>query len=200
MMGHGVAILTGDSIELTSRAPSDAALAAAGDQHAFERLYRAHVSRILGLARRMSGSQDADELTQEVFVRAWQKLGTFRGESAFGTWLHRLAVNVILERRRSRAVQMSRQYDDHESIFERTAAHSASPDLSLDFEAAIERLPNGAREIFVLHDIEGHKHREIAGMLGISSGTSKTQLHRARLLLRTHLTARKELPYDGPMD
>ena len=97
-------------------------------------------------------------------------------------------------------MQTSRQYDDAESVFERTSGRSSSPDLSLDFEAAIERLPDGAREIFVLHDIEGHKHREIAGMLGISSGTSKTQLHRARLLLRTHLTARKELPYDGPVD
>ncbi len=200
-MGPGVAVLSGEHIRQFRDAPSsDAARAAAGDQHAFERLYRAHVVRVHGLARRMTGSQDADELTQEIFVRAWQKLGTFRGESAFGTWLHRLAVNVILERRRSRLVQRSRQYDDNESVFRWAASPSTSPDLAMDFDAAIERLPAGAREIFVLHDIEGHKHREIATLLGISSGTSKTQLHRARMLLRAHLTERKAGGHERPVD
>ena len=128
-MGLGVAILTGDLDRLTAHAvPSDTALAASGDQLAFERLYRSHVARIHGLARRMSGGGDADELTQDVFVRAWQKLGTFRGEAAFGTWLHRLAVNVILERRRTQAVQSGR-YRDNEGALDRLASRPGTPEI-----------------------------------------------------------------------
>ena len=130
----------------------------------------------------MSGGPGADELTQDIFVRAWQKLRTFRGESAFATWLHRVAVNVILERRRTMAIHLGRFTDDPLAI-ERAPAHAGLPNFSMDFERAIEKLPPGAREVFVLHDIEGHKHREIGEMLGISAGTSKTQLHRARMLL-----------------
>src|SRR4029077_14622373 len=115
-----------------------------------------------------------------------QKLSQFRGEADFGTWLHRLAINVVIERRRSFAVQRDRMSDDDAAI-DLVSTAPARSDLRLDFENAIEQLPPGAREIFVLHDVEGHKHREIATMLDITSGTSKRQLHRARMLLRKHL-------------
>lgn len=165
---------------------ADVALAAQGDSVAFERLYRTHVPRIHSLARRMLGNRDADEVTQDIFVRTWQKLRLFRGESAFSTWLHRLAVNVVIERRRSWAIERGRFADDPEAIDFVTVA-PARADLTVDFEHAIEQLPPGAREIFVLHDVEGYKHREIAEMLDIASGTSKRQLHRARMLMRQHL-------------
>jgi RNA polymerase sigma-70 factor (ECF subfamily) len=165
---------------------SDVALAAGGDASAFERLYRTHVARIHSLTRRMLGSHEADEVTQDIFVRTWQKLGQFRGEAAFSTWLHRLAVNVVIERRRSFAVQRERMTDDPTALDLATVAPPRA-DLTVDFEAAIGQLPPGAREIFVLHDVEGYKHREIASMLDITSGTSKRQLHRARMLLRQHL-------------
>ena len=164
----------------------EATLAATGDAHAFERLYRAHAARIHSLARRMFGEEDADEITQDVFVRAWQKLGTFRGESAFGTWLHRLAVNVILARRASHGLRRQRYHDD-DAPLESVASRRGSPELSMDFEAALARLPDGARQVFVLHDVEGYRHEEIADMLGLATGTSKSQLHRARMALRQHL-------------
>jgi len=165
----------------------DAALAASGDAHAFERLYRSHVARIHSLARRMINADHADEATQDVFVRAWQKIASFRGESAFGTWLHRLAINVILGRRSSLGVERGR-FDDEEGVLDDAAAAPGSPELSMDFETAIGRLPPGARKVFVLHDVEGFKHGEIGDSLGISVGTSKAQLHRARMILRRHLT------------
>jgi RNA polymerase sigma-70 factor (ECF subfamily) len=164
----------------------DAMLAAAGDPRAFERLYRGHVARIHSLARRMAGDDEAGDLTQMTFVRAWQKLGTFRGESKFGTWLHRVAINVILGRRASIKVERARRHDGEE-IFETLPARPAGTEHRLDFDAAIGRLPSGARQIFVLHDVEGFKHEEIARMLKVNVGTSKAQLHRARMLLRTHL-------------
>jgi RNA polymerase sigma-70 factor (ECF subfamily) len=169
-----------------SHANADAALAARGDVSAFERLYRAHLSRVHNLVRRMAAGRDTDELTQDVFVRAWQKLGSFRGESAFGTWLHRLAVNVVIERFRSEA-QRRRWLHDGDEILDTVAAPRRSKDLSIDFETALEKLPDGAREVFVLHDVEGYKHHEIATLLEISAGTSKAQLHRARMMLRKHL-------------
>ena len=165
---------------------ADVALAAGGDQSAFERLYRTHVARIHSLTRRMLGSHDADEVTQDIFVRTWQKLGQFRGDAAFTTWLHRLAVNVVIERRRTYAIQRERMHDDP-AVLDAVSVAPARADLTVDFEHAIEQLPPGAREIFVLHDVEGYKHREIAAMLGIASGTSKRQLHRARMLMRQHL-------------
>ena len=168
---------------------ADVALAAEGDAIAFERLYRAHVPRIHSLARRMLGSRDADEVTQDIFVRTWQKLRLFRGESAFSTWLHRLAVNVVIERRRSWAIERGRMNDDPAALDFITVA-PARADLTVDFEQAMEQLPAGAREIFVLHDVEGYKHREIAELLDIATGTSKRQLHRARMLMRQHLGGR----------
>jgi len=164
----------------------DAMLAAAGDAHAFERLYRGHVARVHGLARRMTNAELAAELTQEVFVRAWQKLKSFRGEAAFGTWLHRVAINVILSRRAALKIERGR-YQDPETVFESLATRPGSAELRMDFENAIERLPEGARQIFVLHDIEGFKHEEIAEMLGVTSGTTKAQLHRARMALRKYV-------------
>ncbi|HEY3215560.1 MAG TPA: RNA polymerase sigma factor [Candidatus Eisenbacteria bacterium] len=164
----------------------DARLAAAGDARAFERLYRGHVAQIHALARRMAGAEDAAELTQEVFVRAWEKLGTFRGESAFGTWLHRLAVNLILSRRAARTLRRSR-FEEGEEVFEVLPSRAAGTDQRMDFETAIGKLPEGARQIFVLHDVEGYKHQEIAALLRIASGTSKAQLHRARMMLRQTL-------------
>ena len=166
---------------------TDAALAAAGDAEAFERLYRAHLSRIHSLARRMAGPAQADELTQDVFVRAWDKLGSFRGEAAFGTWLHRLAINLILSRRVGTGRERHRFLADGEGAIGQASVRPPTVGLRLDLERAIERLPAGARQVFVLHDVEGYRHQEIAEMLDIASGTSKAQLHRARMLLRSHL-------------
>ena len=164
----------------------DVARAAAGDVSAFERIYHTHLPRVHSLVRRMAGGRDTDELTQDVFVRVWQKLGSFRGESAFSTWLHRLAVNVIIERFRTETARRQRMHDGEE-IFDTIAGPSRSRDLSMDFETALMKLPDGAREIFVLHDVEGYKHQEIGALLDISPGTSKAQLHRARMMLRRHL-------------
>ena len=172
--------LTADSIA------ADTALAASGDPSAFERLYRSHVARIHTLVRRMLDSDEADDITQDVFIRAWQKLSTFRGESAFGTWLHRLAVNVVLARRKTVGVERGRFITDDEPLESATGKHD-TPELSLDFEEALARLPEGARQVFVLHDVEGYRHDEIARMLGVVPGTSKSQLHHARMALRRHL-------------
>jgi RNA polymerase sigma-70 factor (ECF subfamily) len=171
---------------LADRDRMDVARAVKGDVQAFERLYRTHIPRVHGIVRRMAGGRDVDELAQDVFVRAWQKLGTFRGEAAFTTWLHRLAVNVVLERFRAGGTERARRVES-DAVFETARSTPMRPELSIDFEAALERLPEGAREIFVLHDIEGHKHHEIGALLGISPGTSKAQLHRARMMLRKHL-------------
>ena len=164
----------------------DVALAANGDSVAFERLYRTSVSRVHSLARRMAGDDVADDLTQEVFIRAWQKLPTFRGESAFGTWLHRLAVNLILTRRESLRKREARQVGGQEML-ERIPGRPGLPGFGLDFEKAVKVLPDGAREVFVLYDVEGYSHQEIAKRMGISTGTSKSQLHRARMMLRKFL-------------
>jgi len=164
----------------------DVALAARGDARAFARLYEAHAARVFSLARRMAGSGPAADMTQDIFVRAWEKLGTFRGESAFGTWLHRLAVNVILARRATLRTEEKR-FRDEDGLLDEIPAKAAGRDVGMDFERAIEQLPDGARSVFVLYDVEGFRHGEIAEMLGISSGTSKAQLHRARMILRRHM-------------
>ena len=168
------------------RDAEDVALASRGDHGAFERLYRENVSRIHSLAVRMTDLDQAADLTQEIFIRAWQKLDTFGGRSTFATWLYRVAINIILARRASLSKERSR-YLDPENILERIPARSASSDLNMDFESAIRTLPGGARQVFVMHDVEGFKHEEIAEMLEISAGTSKSQLHRARMLLREQL-------------
>ena len=167
---------------------SDVAAAAHGDVRAFERVYRRHVARIHSTAVRMLGPEEADDATQDVFVRAWQRLAQFRGDSAFGTWLFRLGVNVMLSRREVVATRRQRHVDD-DAVIDTLSSRDPSPELSLDFEAAMQRLPPGMRQIFVLHDIEGYKHDEIAAMLGIAQGTSKSQLHRVRMVLRKYLDA-----------
>jgi RNA polymerase sigma-70 factor (ECF subfamily) len=181
-----------DVVTIPSEEPnSDVAQAASGDRRAFERVYRANVQRVFSICVRMCGDRSrAEELTQDVFVRAWEKLPLFRGESAFSTWLHRLAVNVVLNDRKVQGRERSRAAggDDDEQGEELYGA-SAPPshgDL-MDLEAAVALLPPGARRVFVLHDVEGYRHEEIAEMLGVTSGGSKAQLHRARLLLREAL-------------
>lgn len=167
---------------------SDIHLAVAGDTRAYERLYRDHVARVHGLARRMIGPEEADDLTQEVFIRAWEKLDSFRGDAAFGTWLHRVAVNLILTRARSRKRHGAWIVKDEDAV-EWASVDPPLQEVSVDLEAALERLPDGARRVFVLHDVEGYRHEEIAEMLDLAVGTSKSQLHRARMLLRRHLAA-----------
>jgi RNA polymerase sigma-70 factor (ECF subfamily) len=175
--------------------PDDAALASRGDRRAFERLYRTHATRVFSLCARMVGDRlHAEELTQDVFVRAWEKLAQFRGESAFGTWLHRLAVNVVLNDRQTERRRRERQDDGVEDIdtiaLGDVRPHEvASPALSIDLEQAIAGLPPGARNVFVLHDVQGYTHEEIGTMLGVTAGGCKSQLHRARMLLREALSA-----------
>ena len=165
---------------------TDAALAAEGDTAAFERLYHRHIGRVHTLCRRMVGDGEADDIAQDVFVRAWNKLGQFRGDSAFGTWLYRLAVNVILGKRQSIGTRNARfSGGDPDALPLSTRA--VRVDLKVDFEAAIGTLPRGARQVFLLHDVEGYTHDEIAEMLQVTSGTSKSQLHRARMSLRQYL-------------
>jgi RNA polymerase sigma-70 factor (ECF subfamily) len=165
---------------------ADAALAASGDGRAFERLYRRHLNRIHGLVRRMVDADQADDITQDVFVRAWEKLSTFRGEAAFGTWLHRLAINVILGRRQTIGTERTR-FIDTEGAVESVAARGSHEDMTMDFEEALALLPEGARQVFLLHDVSGYKHEEIAKLLNIVPGTSKSQLHHARMALRKYL-------------
>jgi RNA polymerase sigma-70 factor, ECF subfamily len=160
--------------------------AVAGDAAAFERIYRRHAARIHTLCRRMLTPDEADDATQEVFIRAWEKLSLYRGDAAFGTWLHRLAINLLLARREREAKQRHRFGADPEGVPVPVARRQA-PGLRLDVEAAVGALPRGAREIFVLHDVEGYTHEEIAGLLDVSPGTSKSQLHRARMTLRQYL-------------
>ena len=185
-LGLGVVTLEHEERSRPDSDAVDATLAASGDASAFERLYRHHLPRVYSLVRRMLNDDDADEVTQDIFVRAWQKLGTFRGEAAFGTWLHRLAVNVILARRETLGTRRKR-YLEGDAALATIPTRRHGPELAMDFESAMEQLPNGAREVFVLHDVEGYRHEEIAEMLGLATGTSKSQLHRARLALRRHL-------------
>ena len=162
--------------------------AQAGDEGAFEVLYREHAGRVFALCLRLSGDRPrATELTQDVFVRCWEQLRSFRGESAFGSWLYRLAVNLVWstnrgDRRREARVRPVEDPGAHEPRRE-----MPQPGLRLDLERAIATLPDGAREVFVLYDIEGYGHEEIARMTGIAVGTSKAQLFRARRLLRERL-------------
>ncbi|MEM7357286.1 MAG: sigma-70 family RNA polymerase sigma factor, partial [Acidobacteriota bacterium] len=164
--------------------------AQAGDVNAFEELYQLHAGRVYALCLRMSGdAQEAEELTQDAFVRAWEKLGSFRGQSAFSSWLHRLTVNVVHGRWRSRGRRRDRVVSIGDAVDLKEQRHEPKPRLALDLEAAIAQLPAGARTVFVLHDIEGHRHRDIAELTGLAIGTSKTQLHRARKLLRKALAS-----------
>ena len=161
--------------------------AASGDHAAFERLYRDHVGRVYALCVRMVDEASAEDLTQEVFIRAWRKLDTFKGDSQFGTWLHRLAVNHVLSRRETQRKREARHVGGEGLLARVTAPTRRSSGHALDLEQAIRRLPERARDVFVLFDVEGYSHDEIAQALGVTVGTSKSQLHRARMLMREHL-------------
>lgn len=164
--------------------------AASGDRAAFEVLYRRHRDRIYGLVWRLAGGDAglAEDLLQEAFVRAWQKLDSFRGDSRFGTWLHRLSVNVALSDRRIRMRKAGRE-TALDGTVERVTSGEAdvrAPD-QMDLEQAIAQLPERARTVLVLFDVEGYSHAEIAEMTGMAVGSSKAQLHRARKLVREEL-------------
>jgi RNA polymerase sigma factor (sigma-70 family) len=187
------------TLESTS-APSTAAVedgdhalaraAGLGDAKAFEALYRKHSRRIYAVVWRLAGGQAAraDDLVQEAFIRAWQALPMFRFESAFSTWLHRLAVNTALMQIRKRAGGEAGEGDD--AVLESLPTDDTAGQRTrerLDLERAVATLPERARAVLVLHDIEGWKHEEIAAELGMAVGSSKAQLHRARKLLRERL-------------
>ncbi len=170
-----------------------------GDPDAFEQLYRAHAGRLYTLIVRMVASAEtAEDLLQEVFLTAFRKAGNFRGDSSLGTWLYRMAVNHCLDYLRGRHSKMAKTTDslDEEGMAEPAAAAPlvASSIHRLDLERAIQRLPDGCRTAFVLHDVEGYEHNEIAKLLGISEGTSKSQVHKARVKLRAMLKARAAEP------
>jgi len=164
----------------------------AGELGAFEELYKAHSGRLYSLAWRMLGNPtDAEDLLQEIFLAAHRKLESFRGDAALGTWLYRLGMNQILDHLRSRAARAGQLTDgiDDAAVIEDAMAHrlDAAAIDRMDLERAIAQLPEGCRAAFVLHDIEGLEHREVADVLGVAEGTSKSQVHKARLRLRTLL-------------
>jgi RNA polymerase sigma-70 factor, ECF subfamily len=170
-------------------------LAAAGDVNAFEELYKSHHRRVYGLCARMTRSvSEAEDLTQEVFIQVFRKLKTFRGESSFATWLHRLTVNEVLMYFRKPVVRVERTTED-DSIPTRVVVGTEDPaQMSLvdriSLEEAIRQLSPGYRAVFVLHDVEGYEHQQIGQMLGCAVGTSKSQLHKARMKLRRLLKKR----------
>ena len=161
----------------------------AGVPGAFDDLYRTHAPRLFGLACRLVGRLEAEDLLQEMFLTAHRKLGLYKGESALGTWLFRLGTNLCLDHLRSRSGRFAAMQDGLDGDL--PAAASSGPVLGvidrLDLERALTTLPPGARTVFVLHDVEGLEHREVAELLGVSEGTSKSQLHKARLRLRSAL-------------
>lgn len=183
-----------NAISIKSDVGLNAALA--GDaMSGFEDLYRKHYRRVYSICLRMTGNvAEAEDLTQEVFIQLHRKIGSFRGEAAFTTWLHRLTVNQVLMHFRKRSVRSELTTDDGEmpdSIDPETINPEAMPIVDrIGLESAIGQLPNGYRTVFVLHDVEGYEHEEIARLLGCSAGTSKSQLHKARLKLRRLLLQR----------
>jgi RNA polymerase sigma-70 factor, ECF subfamily len=155
-----------------------------GDPDAFESVYRAHVGRVHAVCLRMTGNgRRAEELTQDVFVRAWERLASFRGESSLASWLHRMAVNVVLEDARSERRRHARVEPMDDPAAAERAGVCADPGSGIDLERAIASLPPGARTVFVLHDVEGYRHGEIAALTGSAEGSVRAQLHRARRLL-----------------
>jgi RNA polymerase sigma-70 factor, ECF subfamily len=167
-----------------------------GELGAFEELYRTHAGRLYSVALRLLGNPaDAEDLLQEIFLAAHRKLDTFRGESALGTWLYRLATNLCLDHLRSRSGrsrQLTDSIDDEPGLFDVGSSTLAEQTVTkMDLERALARLPEGCRAAFVLHDIEGLEHREVAEVLGVAEGTSKSQVHKARLKLRGMLGEQK---------
>lgn len=171
--------------------------AAKGDMNAFEQLYERHNRRVYSLCLRMTqNAAEAEDLAQEAFIQLFRKIGSFRGDSAFTTWLHRLTVNQVLMHFRKRSVKLERTTEDGETpvqIVRGTENPNAMPVLDrIALDRALSLLPPGYRTVFVLHDIEGHEHEEIARMLKVAVGTSKSQLHKARLKLRKLLKSHTE--------
>jgi RNA polymerase sigma-70 factor, ECF subfamily len=171
-------------------APADeqalVARAQRGEMEAFESLYRSSAGRVFAVCLRMCGDRErATELLQDIFVRVWERLGSFRGESAFATWVHRLAINVVLETARKDQRREARitPADIDESNEPSDDRFARSVETRLDLDRALRVLPPGARRAFVLHDVEGYRHEEIARMLDVAEGTVRAQLHRARKLL-----------------
>lgn len=159
-----------------------------GDHDAFEQLYRLHAGRVYALCLRLAGDEvEARSLTQDVFVRLWERLSSFRGDSAFTSWLHRLAVNVVLADQRAATRRVRRVASESDVIGYDGPDPSTWTPEQLDLERAIAALPPGARAVLVLYDVEGYSHEEIASLVGIAQGTSKAQLHRARRLVREAL-------------
>lgn len=159
------------------------------DMRAFESLYRLHVSRVHAICLRMTASAArAEELTQKAFLAVWSKLPLFRGESAFASWLHRVAVNTVLADMRAEQRRAQRVFGtDDPAAFETPSSAGVAPGTRLDLEEAIAALPPQARAVFVLHDVEGWRHDEIAAQLGVAAGTSKAHLHHARKFLKEAL-------------
>ncbi len=161
----------------------------AGDVDAFETLYNSHAARIYALASRMAGSaEEGEDLLQEIFLQAFRKLDSFQGNAAVGTWLYRLALNHCLDFVRSKQAKMGKVTEtlDAERSVEPSARRD-TPIARIDLDRAIERLPAGCREAFVLHDVEGFDHKEVGNLLGIAEGTSKSQVFKARMKLRAML-------------
>jgi RNA polymerase sigma-70 factor (ECF subfamily) len=160
----------------------------AGDGDAFEALYREHAPRLYALARRMTGSeQESEDLLQEIFLQAHRKLGSFRGDAAIGTWLYRLAIRQCLDFLRSSQGRMKAASRTYEEEGAHAPATRDTPVARLDIERAVQKLPDGCRTAFVLRDVEGFEHKQIAEMLGVSENTSKTQVFKARMKLRAML-------------
>ncbi len=182
-------VLSMSDVATADRSESSLVAAAQdGDMAAFEALYRQYSGRTYALCLRMCGNPSrAEELAQDAFVRAWEKLNSFRGDSRFGTWLHRLTVNVVLTEARSRGRREARVAPVEDPGSLPVAATGTTPGLHVDLEEAVAALPEGARVVFVLHDIEGYRHQDIADMTGSAVGTCKAQLFRARRLLREKL-------------
>jgi RNA polymerase sigma-70 factor (ECF subfamily) len=190
-----VPIGTSVSVRMDEMSEAEAIrLAIAGDHDGFERLYELHSRRVYSLCLRLAGNpSDAEDLAQEAFLQLFRKIHTFRGESRFSTWLHRMTLNVVLmKRRRKRHPEVSldatAERDDADS---KPMIDPGGPDLKLtgaldrvNIEKALQKLPKGYREMFILHDVEGYEHNEIAGLLGCSVGNSKSQLFKARVKLR----------------
>ncbi len=164
------------------------AQARTGEVGAFEALYRRHHARIFAVCLRLARDRElAEDSLQDAFILAWEKLAEFRGDAAFGSWLYRIAINASLARMRSQVRRERHLGSVGDPDWERIGASDPEPGLTMDLEAAVATLPEGARTVLVLHDIEGYGHGEIANMTGIAVGTSKAQLHRARRLLRQRL-------------
>jgi RNA polymerase sigma-70 factor (ECF subfamily) len=175
----------------------DAAEMAEGNLEAFERIYRRHVARVRGLARWLIGNDEPDDAVQEVFLRLWLKGRLYDGRAPFGPWLGRLAINVILNWRSKHRRHQQREDGGAEHAFAMAEAPGVPGDTTegmLDLEASVPRLPQGARDVFVLFDVQGYSHEEIAEALEISVGTSRSQLHRARTLLRQQLAPKGANP------